>query len=604
MDELGVPDLYALDRLHLDADTTLNVDLQNKVLRLFEKLKDPTFVESQRLRQKYLLLRGDPAQVTYSLTLFERTPGGNVLRIQADTLNQPFDLNEGMKMELGSTAKLRTLAHYLESVSSLYHDFNGLDTASLAGVARTARDPITLWTAGTMSVNQGIDLSTLLAKSLDREYSGDPGEVFFTGGGAHVFANFEKEENGMTFTLRDGLVHSVNLVYVRLMRDLVKFHEARLSYDPETVLSDPDNPVRWRMLKEIADKESLRVLSDIYARYRHLDGRAVVERLLGIRAASSRHLAMLFLAWNSDANAESMARWLESQGVGVSTEETHALFKSYDPGRLNILDYAYLLDRNPLEVWCAGQLTREPSLSWNDVLKRSAGVREVASQWLFQTRNRHAQDLRLRIRFEEDAFARMTPYWQRLGFPFDHLVASLATAIGSSADRPVALAELLGIILNDGVRLPTVRVEKLRFASGTPYETVFEPQRQSGQRVMESEVARALRDVLSSVVENGTASRLAHVFVRRDGSPIKIGGKTGSGDNRYETVGRGGYRISSRAVSRTGTFAFYIGDRYFGVVTAYVAGDQASNYVFTSALPVTALKLLAPALTSSLTGVN
>src|SRR5207237_349587 len=125
---------------------------------------------------------------------------------------------------------------------------------------------------------------------------------------------------------------------------------------------------------------------------------------------------------------------------------------------------------------------RQPGVSWDELLGRSAGVRQVASRWLFKSKNRRAQDLRLRIRFEEDAFARMAPYWQRLGFPFDHLVPSLATAIGSSADRPVALAELIGIILNDGVRLPTLRVEKLRFAAGTPYETVFEPRQQSGER--------------------------------------------------------------------------------------------------------------------------
>ena len=221
MEELGVPNLYTLDRLHLDADTTLNVDLQGKVLRLFENLKDPAFVESQGLRQKYLLLRGDPAQVTYSFTLFERTPAGNMLRVQADTLNQPFDLNEGMKLELGSTAKLRTLAHYLELITSLYHDFHGLDAANLTKALQSAHDPITRWTAETMSANEDIDLKTLLEKSLDREYSGSPGEVFFTGGGAHIFGNFEKEENGRVFTLRDGLAQSVNLVYVRLMSDLV-----------------------------------------------------------------------------------------------------------------------------------------------------------------------------------------------------------------------------------------------------------------------------------------------------------------------------------------------------------------------------------------------
>ena len=51
---------------------------------------------------------------------------------------------------------------------------------------------------------------------------------------------------------------------------------------------------------------------------------------------------------------------------------------------------------------------------------------------------------------------------------------------------------------------------------------------------------------------------------------------------------------SSRATNRTAAFVFYIGDRYFGVITAYVQGREAEHYHFTSALPVTLLKLLAP----------
>ena len=54
--------------------------------------------------------------------------------------------------------------------------------------------------------------------------------------------------------------------------------------------------------------------------------------------------------------------------------------------------------------------------------------------------------------------------------------------------------------------------------------------------------------------------------------------------------------MQSRAVSRTATFVFFIGDRYFGVITAYVPGETAQNYNFTSALPVQILKNLAPEL--------
>jgi hypothetical protein len=276
------------------------------------------------------------------------------------------------------------------------------------------------------------------------------------------------------------------------------------------------------------------------------------------------------------------------------------MLRSYDPARLNLLDYGYLLGRHPLEVWCAGRLRSDPNTSWDELLSGSDKARQIVSTWLFKTKNRKAQDLRLRIRIEQDAFERMTPAWQRLGFPFEKLVPSLATAIGSSSDRPVALAELVGIILNDGIRRPAVRLTGLRTAAGTPYETAFEPVPDRGEQVMSPAVAQILRQILSEVVESGTARRLSGAFILSDGTPVAAGGKTGSGDNRYDTYSRNGDLISSRPVNRTATFVFYIGDKYFGVITAHVDGRLAQRYRFTSALPVTVLKILAPSLNSRL----
>ena len=62
----------------------------------------------------------------------------------------------------------------------------------------------------------------------------------------------------------------------------------------------------------------------------------------------------------------------------------------------------------------------------------------------------------------------------------------------------------------------------------------------------------------------------------------------------------GGTLVSSRAVSRAATFVFMIGDRYFGTVTAYVMGEQADQYRFTSSLPVQVLKVLSPLLAQHL----
>ena len=175
-------------------------------------------------------------------------------------------------------------------------------------------------------------------------------------------------------------------------------------------------------------------------------------------------------------------------------------------------------------------------------------------------------------------------------------MTSYATTLGASADRPAALAELMGILVNDGVRLPIVRIERLHFAAATPYETVFSRVPASGEQVLAPEVARLARQVLGEVVEQGTATRLRNVFKTADGRAVPVGGKTGTGDHRFETYGKGGVVLTSEVVSRSGTFVFFIGDRHFGTLTAYVRGPEAGNYAFTSGLPVQILKVLAPTL--------
>lgn len=99
---------------------------------------------------------------------------------------------------------------------------------------------------------------------------------------------------------------------------------------------------------------------------------------------------------------------------------------------------------------------------------------------------------------------------------------SYANALGASGDRPAALAELMGILVNQGRLLPQARVQGLQFATAT--------------------------------------------------------------------------LVSSRVVSRSATLAFLIGDHWFGTLIAYVQGDEAEGYHFTSALPSQLLKALLPGL--------
>jgi membrane peptidoglycan carboxypeptidase len=597
---LGEPSLYDLDRFHIEADSTIDGNLQGNVEALLARLRDRQFLAREGLVGDSLLGGGDPRDVLYSVLLLERTPLGQVVRVRADGLPGPFDLNRGLKMELGSTAKLRTLAHYLEVMAGLHDALARPQEHRVVQSVRAAGDPLTQWAAETLRRQPELGLEAFLRRALERSYSASPAEVFFTGGGVHTFANYTLDANGTTYSVRKALSQSVNLVYIRLMRDLVRFHAARLPYDARGVLAEIDHPERRRLLEEIAKAESRMVLALSYKTYKGLPRHETERRLLGRHANDPRRLALLFYAWNPGGDDEALAEWLRARVGPLPKAHVRRLVQAYGNPRLTLADFGYLLRRPPLEIWSAGELARAPETSWESLLAQSEDATRVASHWLFRTRNRRAQEVRLRTRIEQDAFARMTPAWKRLGFPFDRLVPSLATAIGSSSDRPDALADLMGIIQNDGARAPIVTLRTIRFGAGTPFETVLQRSPAPENRVMHPVVAGLLRDALESVVRGGTARRLTGAFTDEAGTPFPVGGKTGSGDNRLKTFARGGGLIASRPLSRTATFVFFAGDRHVGVITAIVTGTKAGRYHFTSALPVAILKLMAPSLERNL----
>jgi membrane peptidoglycan carboxypeptidase len=272
------------------------------------------------------------------------------------------------------------------------------------------------------------------------------------------------------------------------------------------------------------------------------------------------------------------------------------MYEGYGPGKYSLADQGYLAHVHPLELWLVRYLTTHPGAQYKDMIEASAAERIAVYDWLLRTVHRNAQDIRIRSLIEVEAFLEIHRRWKRLGYPFDSLVPSLATAIGSSGDRPAALAELMGIILNDGVRAPSVMIEGMRFGADTPYETVVERAPVKSERLFTPELAATVRSVLMGVVEGGTAMRLAHAIVREDGTQIPIGGKTGTGDHRYVTFSGAGAIKESRAVNRSATFVFFIGDRFFGTLTAFVPGADADDYEFTSSLSAQVLKHLLPTL--------
>jgi len=594
---LNMP-LYDLDRLDLSASTTLHGELQEAVSAYLRRLADPAFAEQIGLFGERLLSAEKTQDVRYSFTLFERSPDGSRVRVQTDNTDQPFDINEGSKLELGSTAKLRVLSHYLEVVAELHQRFAGLSVEELRVVEIAEMDLITRWAREYLAHSTDRSLPAMLDAALERKYSASPGERFFTGGGLHSFNNFRKEDNGRLPTLRESLQESINLPFIRLMRDLVRYSTYQAPGNSAELLKDDKDPRRQEYLRRFADREGTVFLLRFWRKYQGKNTQERLDTFLGGLRQTAVRLAAVHRYLMPEASQDSFTRFMQQRLPleKLSDKRLKELYVGYGPGAYSLPDQGYIARVHPLELWLLGYLTEHQQASFNDAVEASRDERQEVYGWLFKSRHKSARDSRIRIMLEVEAFLDIHRRWQRLGYPFDHLVPSLATAIGSSGDRPAALAELMGIIQNDGIRQPVVRIDNLHFAAATPYETRLSQAPDRGNRVMVSEVAAALRNALSQVVEIGTARRLHGSFLLADGTPLVLGGKTGTGDNRIESVSRGGGVISSRAMNRTATFVFYLGPRHFGTLTAFVPGRAAEGFRFTSALPVQVLKGMAPIL--------
>ena len=600
--------LYDLDRLDLAATSTLQAELQSQATDYLKQLADPAFAGKMGLLGERLLTPASTPQVRYSFTLFELTPDGSRVRVQTDNTDQPFDINEGSKLELGSTAKLRVLTTYLQIISELHARYAAQTPAVLKKTEIAEQDRISRWAVDYLIQNPDKSLANMLDAALDRTYSANPNEGFFTGGGMHHFHNFRNQDNGRSPSLRDALRESINLPFIRLMRDLERYVTYAGPNNSAQLLKDDDDPRRQEYLAQFADREGTTFLLKFWKKYQKKDTQARLETFLDGLHPTAIRMAAVHRYLFPEADQDTFDRFVRSHLISAKTtdkltdERLQRLYTDYGPGRYDLPDQGYIAKVHPLDLWLLGYLLNHPDATFSEVVKASQFERQEVYSWLFKSRHQSARDSRIRTMLEVEAFLDIHQRWQAVGYPFDHLVPSLATAIGSSGDRPAALAELMGIILNDGVRGKVLRIDSLHFGADTPYETRVVNTPDTGKRVMPSEVATALRGALSQVVDAGTAKRVSGSFVQADGTPMAMGGKTGTGDNRIEAMGAGGRVISSKAINRTATFVFYIGERYFGTLTAFVPGSSAQNFKFTSALPVQVLKGMAPILTPYLQG--
>lgn len=597
---LGVDGFYDLDRLDLSVHSTLNDAVQRVVS---ERLAQAATVDGAKAAGLYgyeMLRTGDdPSKISFSFALFEHTNGGDVVRVQTDSVNQPFDINSGARLNLGSTAKLRTLITYLQIVSALHARYAPLSNAELKHVSVDPLDGLSRWAVDYLSHTNDRSLSAMLDAAVERKYSASPGETFYTGGGAQAFSNFDKSDNGRILTVREAFQHSVNLVFVRLMRDIVHY-EMVGSAGPSAHWYD-DPAMRHRYLIQFADGESLVYLHRFYVKYHDKSPDDALDALVADMRKSPPKLATALRSIAPDASfawfAQRMrAALAHTPGASLTDEELAKLYAKYGVDKFNLNDRGYIAGVHPIALWMLAYLRTHPSATEDELRKASRDARLTSYAWLFKTRHHATQDRRIRRMVELQAYDAIGKSWRALGYPFETVTPSYAAAIGASGDRPAALAQLIGILANDGKMRRAQSVDTLDFAAGTPFETHFAHASSPGHDVVSPEIVSVARRLLHDVVQGGTGARLSTGLPLGGGRSLAVYGKTGTGDQRLNVYARGARLIESRKVNRTATFVFVIGDRFYGTLTAYTHEPYAAHYDYTSAMAVQLLKSLGPSL--------
>src|SRR5439155_2590127 len=250
----------------LSVESTLDVGAQELLSGRVDHLSDPEVAAAAGLVGMRLLDPGSTNGVKFSLNVYERGVDAHRLRAQVDNSDGALDLSDGVKLDLGSTAKLRTLVTYLELISKEYDRLAPMTVAKRAALTPTRSDRLGRWVQEERILHPAATLAQVLDDALERRYSASPYAVFFTGGGEHRFSNFDKADDERRPSVREAFQRSVNLVFIRLMDEVVD-HVTSSQLESDAILAAPSDDSRRRAYPWLfAHSEGSVFLAQPYAR--------------------------------------------------------------------------------------------------------------------------------------------------------------------------------------------------------------------------------------------------------------------------------------------------------------------------------------------------
>src|SRR5262249_18740155 len=175
---------------------------------------------------------------------------------------------------------------------------------------------------------------------------------------------------------------SVNLVFIRVMRDIV-YHYL---YRPGAIapqLEAGDSPQRRAYLERFADHEGQVFLRRFYTKYRGKSPQEVLELLTHNAVEYSARLAIIYRTVFPQHDVVTFGDYLRINLETTQLSETQIaeLYSTYAPERFDLHDRGYLAHLHPLELWLVSYLVHHPQAKLQQVIAASTNERQEVYRW-------------------------------------------------------------------------------------------------------------------------------------------------------------------------------------------------------------------------------
>ena len=512
------------------------------------------------------------------------------------------------RFQWGSTAKLRVLVNYLmiihdealllqqELLSSTFKDSGSKQYKQSSLLKEYSKSSVTIkrLLASYLKKYPQSSMEQILAWAMSRRFSANPDSKFLTGESWHQFHNYQKSDDRKNPNLWQMTTESINLSFVRLMREVVDYYIDQSGYDKIAILTDKKNSVRKKIIDNSVKQEEAVYLDGLNFFIEGIQS-SFSDFALADEKTIKEHLAEETLDEKKEVtNREIIIRareFVKTMNLPVDKDSENKSYNSAYSKELEkyrrltswfkrITDY----EKKWLLARVRQQHSRYSEPESDALTVEQARIIEQTSNWLrtskFWIKNT------LYTHMERQAFSKgVTPAWQKLGYPFK-VSPSYAVVLGSSGDTPMSLIELAGTLLNDGLHEKNISsIERIILAPGSEFETPFKIEYQQ-ERIIPRAIAIVVRKAMAGVLQKGTA-----VFASRH--PLmryvqSAGAKTGTGDNRY----------NQKPINRSAAVLSVLDSgegkaKYAICITMSVTEGDIERYNFTSKVPVRILSRIA-----------